>query len=179
MFMKKYFTLFSLLCFCVIASAQGTLQFNKVIIFTSTTTPTSPPSGKVWKVTSVMGSELRFNHCLDLTSSTDELRSAVCGATWNTGGYPYAKVPFYAIRTVSINGNSVIISLSGLSSSTNVNVYTSAGCTGTAAGVTPAFSCANQSTDPTILPLWIPSGTTFGVGGSSTFASIIEFNILP
>src|SRR5436189_4970789 len=69
--MKTTINLISILFLVVICKAQGTLQFNQVLIITNV--QTAVPAGKVWKVTSVYGAEFTINQCVSNDASFDWL----------------------------------------------------------------------------------------------------------
>jgi hypothetical protein len=154
--MKKFHTIIILLLLSASFStfAQGNLQFNRVLIVSNA--PQTVPAGKVWKVECVFGEQV--NACLPVDC-------------WNPG--------FYArgIATgLYVNGVLIPSAVRGFKSSqtvysdVNCNSYYSNGYD---------LTCSNKTPDPNILPLWLPAGTTVSSIGNTTFASVIEFNIIP
>lgn len=162
-------------------NAQGTLQFNQAKIITDT--QQTVPAGKVWKVSAIYGQEQRTSNCVDFsTTSVHEVGTrARCG-----GGFPttMSGVFDYAIRSIVVNGTIIPLSISGFPACPPNNIRNTATCSGGSSYdctyfQNTNFSCVNMATDPNVLPIWIPAGTTLKTGGPKTFASVIEFNIIP
>lgn len=180
--MKKISSLFSFILFMSVLTAQGGLQFNRV--FTLTDQTQTVPANKVWKVTAVFGQETRVNECVDFSStSTHEVGPrARCGSA----GLPAAvSARFnYSIRGIVLNGINVAFSLSGFGQCPSSSLTLTNSCTGTTYGCNyfqnPAdWSCVNMPNDPNLLPIWLAAGSTLRTLGPNTFASVIEFNIVP
>ncbi len=174
------------LFFCLsisVLTAQGGLQFNRVFTLTDQT-QTVPPN-KVWKVTAVFGQETRVNECVDFSAtSTHEVGPrARCGSA----GLPTTiSARFnYSIRGLTLNGINVAFSLSGFGQCPSSNLTPTNNCvSGTNYGCNffqnPAdWSCVNMPNDPNLLPIWLAAGSTLRTLGPNTFASVIEFNIVP
>lgn len=168
--MKNFCFVFSFLMFAMGAWAQGSLQFNQVLLVDSALS--TVPANKVWKITAISGSEYRLNECVDISAnSSHELKSGRCGYASNSGSF----LGNYSISLFLVNGNRVINSIEGLP--TSVTLYCNSNCTNSCS--TKDFSCANRDTNPNILPMWLPSGTTLRSGGPNTWLSVLEFNVIP
>jgi hypothetical protein len=162
--------------------AQGTLQFNRVI--TLSNTPETVPANKVWKVTAVYGQEIRINECVDYSStSTHEVGAlARCGSS----GLPttISSRFNYSIRGIILNSTPIAFSLNGFGTCPSSSQYITNNCSGSTYGCNhwssnPSWNCVNMPNDPNILPIWLPAAATLQTMGSKTFASVIEFNIIP
>ncbi|MBM3172091.1 MAG: hypothetical protein FJZ75_10850 [Bacteroidetes bacterium] len=150
--------------------AQGNLQFNQVLLVDSALR--TVPANKAWKITAISGSEYRLNECVDISANSNhELKSARCGFTQPTASF----IGNYSISLFLVNGNRVINSIEGLPNS--VTAWCNSNCTSSCA--TRDFTCANKSTNPNILPMWLPAGATLRSGGPNTWLSVLEFNIVP
>ncbi|MEI6765572.1 MAG: hypothetical protein WCM76_08015 [Bacteroidota bacterium] len=155
--MKKIPALFSLiilLAVCIKADAQGTLQFSQVIIVGSTLQ--TVPSGKVWKAEAIFGEQI--NACMPV----DCFASSYYAKGIATGMY--------------VNGMLIPSSIRGYKSSHTL--YTDNICTSSAGGGYD-LTCANKAPDPNILPMWLPAGTTLKSLGTTSFISVVEFNVIP
>ncbi|MCC6601198.1 MAG: hypothetical protein IT223_11080 [Crocinitomicaceae bacterium] len=177
--MKKLLLCLSVAFFAVNMQSQNTLSFSRALVVSALD---QVPSGKVWKITSVYGSEFRVNRCVDLSvNSTDEMAGARCG--WVASGYSMptnsSKIATYEITSFKVNGKT--ISSRVLASGVNMqSMYNStSNCTGGQGnyGSTVYWTCASYGSDPNILPMWLPAGTTLETGGSNTFLSVLEFTV--
>ncbi|MCC6599542.1 MAG: hypothetical protein IT223_02595 [Crocinitomicaceae bacterium] len=155
--MKKTLSLILLSLVFLFARAQGTLEFNQVKIITNTLE--TVPSGKVWKITAMSGTASG-----DCVPHPDQLN--------------YVNV-WYKAPSVSgfiLNGNKVYSMIKFPASGQR---YNSSAC------ATPGYCCDsnlttyNQSSDPLVLPMWLPAGATLQSVGSGIFLSVLEFNIVP
>ena len=170
--MKK--GLIALFFFCLVSMgmAQGNLQFNQVLLVDSALR--TVPANKAWKITAISGSEYRLNECVDISAnSIHELKSARCGFSTTTASF----IGNYSISLFLVNGKRVINSIEGLPTSSST-YYQFTNCTGGGSG-SYNFTCANKSTNPNILPMWLPAGATLRSGGPNTWLSVLEFNIVP
>lgn len=181
--MKRFCVLlFFANCFFITALSQGSLQFSQVKIISDTEVVV--PQDKVWKVTAIYGGEWRHDECVDMNvSSSHELGVRVrCALTFS---FDFARKFSYFISGFMVNGVPIVSKISGLNSST-IGTYWHVGtnCTGTTnpngsyGSTLRDWSCANQISDPNLLPVWLPENTTIKSLGPNTFISIIEFNII-
>lgn len=163
-------------------AAQSGLQFSRV--FTLSNSAQTVPAGKVWKVTAVYGQESRVNECVDFSiGSTHEIGTrARCGSS----GLPSTvSARFnYAIRGIILNNIPVVFSTTGFSICPSSNIYASNNCTSTTNNCTywnsnANWSCVNLANDPNVLPIWLEAGSSIETLGPNTFASVIEFTIMP
>ena len=169
--MRKGVLGFFIFCLVSMGVAQGNLQFNQVLLVD--TALQTVPANKVWKITAISGSEFRNNICVDISSnSTHELNSARCAVTTALSTFLTYTISFFWV-----NGKRVINSIEGLPTSSNT-YYQFTNCTGGGSG-SYNFTCANKSTNPNILPMWLPAGSTLRSGGLNTWLSVLEFNIVP
>jgi hypothetical protein len=154
--------------------AQGSLQFNQVLLVDSALF--TVPANKVWKITAVSGREFRNNECIDLSvNSTHELVSARCAYPYTTN----SAVATYTISFFRVNGKRVINAINGLGAATGYSGVNNCICVGGTCTFQLSLPCANLNTDPNILPMWLPAGTTLRSGGPNTFCSVVEFNVVP
>jgi hypothetical protein len=154
--MKQILLSLAVIMCAAMASAQGTLQFNQVKKIGSSSE--TVPSGKVWKVTSVYGSE---NACVNYGYNPQNVN------------YTYKKM----IETAFYVDGAKIISASVDISSRRL---CTSGCGSCDSGWSDAsvFN-ATQPSDPNVLPLWLAAGSTLASAGANTFVSVIEFNVVP
>jgi hypothetical protein len=160
------------------AEAQVSLRFKNAMMVTDQTQ--TVPANHVWKVTSIYGSEFRENECVNFTAnSSHELRTVRCACQVWSGSNPntISVRLFYQISGFMVNNIPINTSISGLSSG-NRTVWNSTNCSGNTTGC-GTWDCANISSDPNILPIWIPAGTTLRTAGPNTFLSVIEFEMVP
>ena len=170
--MKK--GLIALFFFCLVSKgmAQGNLQFNQVLLVDSALR--TVPANKAWKITAISGSEYRLNECVDISAnSIHELKSARCGFSTTTASF----IGNYSISLFLVNGNRVVNSIEGLPNS--ITAWYNSNCNNNNTIGTRDFTCANKSTNPNILPMWLPAGATLRSGGPNTWLSVLEFNIVP
>jgi hypothetical protein len=177
--MKALFSSALLVLICFSLSAQQSLEFNQALIIDDNLA--TVPAGKVWKVNAIYGEESRYEQCVDISqNSTDELNRIRCAYTINSATTYYLKVPFYTISKMIVNGTDIISSINGFSDGTSSIVrYSNSTCTSGASSVSRQYFCTNKPTDPNLLPVWLPAGTTLASGGPNTFVSVIEFNVIP
>jgi hypothetical protein len=172
--MKKFLYIIALVFVYAGLNAQQSLEFSQGLIMDNNVQ--TVPAGKIWKVTGIYGEEYRFNECVDVTStSTHELnrvRCAYSSSTWQNARMSYS------ISQLTINGVAVPCRISGLSDRSFV-FFRDPNCTGSTTSISATYSCGNLTSDPNLFPMWLPAGTTFATGGPNTFASVIEFNIIP
>jgi len=180
--MKKTILTFAIISFLGLMSyAQGNLQFSQVKIVSDV--QESVPEGKVWKVTSVLGREIRLNECVDFSpTSTHEIgKFLLCSFS---GWVPtdISSRFTYVIRKLKVNNIDVLAQVSSFKECAQ-NLWESTNCSGTVRSCSymgaGSFSCANMVTDPNLLPMWLPSGTTLQSGGPNTYLTVIEFNVIP
>jgi hypothetical protein len=130
--------------------AQGSnLVYNGVQIHSNT--QQTVPAGAVWKVTSIYGEE------------TQQCINANCS---NPSHYGFA-----IISGVYVNNVLIPSTIRGFRVSHAR--YNDSACA--ASSFTTDLTCANKSTDPNLLPLWLPAGTTIRSTGPNSFYSVIEF----
>src|SRR5689334_21806813 len=97
---KIVFLLSFLLCILVICDAQGTLQFNQVLIVTNI--QMTVPAGKAWKVTSIHGAEFTLNQCVSGDPSFDWL-GLKCNSDMALNSPRSARVSYFSSQLI-ING---------------------------------------------------------------------------
>ena len=169
--MKNCGFVFSFLILAMGAWAQGSLQFNQVLLVDSALS--TVPANKVWKITAISGSEYRLNECVDISAnSSHELKSARCGYANSSASF----IANYSISVFLINGKRVVNSVEGLPSQATVHLGSTCS-NGWQSNIN--FTCTNRATTPNILPMWLPSGTTLRSGGPNTWLSVLEFNVIP
>lgn len=173
--MKHFsFLSFLILSFCFSSLAQQSLEFSRGIILDDNTQ--TVPAGTIWKVTGIYGEEYRYNECVDVSStSTHELNRVRCAYT--SGTWSYSRMS-YSIAQFTMNGIAIPCRINGLNDQ-SYTFYQGANCTSTSTGITRNYSCGNLASDPNLFPMWLPAGTTISTGGPNTFASVLEFNIIP
>jgi hypothetical protein len=155
-------------------SAQGNLQFNQARIITNT--QLTVPTDKVWKVTSVYGSEFNLNLCVDYNNDWLGLKCNSCFANNPNSGNNSVRLSVFTTEIV-VNGVRVLNEVSGMP--TSVISYPTTNCSGSTFCSASSYTCANKSVNPNLLPIWLPAGSTFRTGGPNTFASVLEFNVIP
>jgi hypothetical protein len=150
----------TLLLFTIIASfsflnAQSTLSFNRVITLDNTTQ--TVPAGKVWKVTGVYG-----------------LSDNIC--------YPYFNLNFGTVRyalgfglALVVNGQTIVFQITDRTGGSHFPISNCSGSGST--NWNP--SQPKIEPNPNAFPMWLPAGSTLATGGSSTIASVIEFDVVP
>jgi len=148
---KFLFVSFVLICLIFNANAQGySLKFNRVFIINNN--EQTVPTGTVWKVTSIYGEEINF--CINVVCFDPNI---------------YAKG---IVSGIYVNNVFIPSTIRGFKNS--MERFSSSNCT-TGSFCCSDVTCANKTTDPNILPLWLPEGTTIKTLGPNTFASVIEF----
>lgn len=163
--MKNVFTFLFLLFSIASLQAQQSLEYNQAIIVGSSVQ--TVPAGKVWKVTSVYGYDLVCDP------------SVLSNCNWSSNN---TKLHFLS-SLVYVNGNKILSTnkLFGYSYQTCGNTISSIANS----VLSSCLSDATKSTWPDVeansnaFPMWLPAGTTVATGGPNTFASVIEFNIIP
>lgn len=150
--MKPFLVLAFLGAFGLAASAQGTLQFNQVLVVTDQLQ--TVPSGKVWKVTAIYGKD---EVCRSVAPLYNNWFSKALVAGFFLNGVEV--LSFRKFLTGTMYNNSPTCSSNGSS--------------------TYNFSSLNFESDPNVLPIWIPAGSTVQTSGPNIFLSAIEFNIVP
>lgn len=169
-----YFSVFMLSSFVF---GQRQLEYNQSLIITDALV--TVPTDKVWKVTAIYGEEFRENECIDpTTGSSHEIGTKLkCAFTSNA----YSLKFNYSISIFFINGTHIVSTITGFADGDTGLRYPSTDCTGSPLSYSSFqrnWSCINRDSDPNILPIWVPAGTTVQTGGPNTFLSVIEFNIL-
>lgn len=161
--MKNLFLLIGLFFTTISLIAQGNLQFNRVKIVTNV--QETVPAGKVWKATSIYGT---VKNCIVIGPCYTALSPNSYGFVYQTGLF--------------VNGT--------LISSRNMwergDFYSNNSCTNDPRPfTTTANNCScdqraiDLQSDPNLLPIWLPSGTTVSSLGINSFVSIVEFNVVP
>jgi hypothetical protein len=154
--MKFIVTIFSALI-CSVVISQGTLQFNQAKLVTNSLE--TVPVGKVWKITALSGA-LYNTHCVGRPDMLPTIIQWVKAAV--ASGF-------------EVNGSLVY---STLKYSNSTERWSNNTCTSSLACCTD-YSPFTQNTDPLLLPMWLPAGTTLKTIGAGVFVSVIEFNIIP
>lgn len=144
-----------MICFALGASvkAQGTLQFNQALI--QGDVQTTVPAGKVWKVTAIYGKESICYNLAPLYTSFDS---------------PALMAGFY-VNGVEISSFRKFLSTTAY--------YTGSNCISSYPYSVSEFTSLNYESDPNILPIWLPAGTTVKTIGPNVFISVLEFNVIP
>lgn len=155
--MKNIITLFIFLIAFICTKAQGALQFSQAKIVDNTLV--TVPAGKVWKVTAIYGA-MYNTYC---TGRPDLLPT------------PSQWVKASVVSGFEVNGKKVFSIFKYSNSSERFSNNT---CTTSIACCTD-YSSYSQSTDPLILPIWLPAGTTLKSLGTDVSLSVIEFNVIP
>ncbi len=153
--MKKFLlTLATALVFYTTGMAQETLKFSQIILVTNN--QQTVPDGKVWKITALSGAS--YNICVpDPAQISNTWRLATVGSGF------------------VVNGTNIYGDLQYSSNSTRYsnNVCSSA-----------SYCCDNIATysintNPYIVPMWLPAGTTVSTLSANVFLSVIEFAVTP
>jgi hypothetical protein len=169
--------------------AQGTLQFNQVIVVNSNSGTLTVPVGKVWKVTGQGMSRGVYyeNYSSNLSPTWSATNPNPCTGATSGSGSNLRYVRKYLCPTanngIMINGDR--INLSGgslwLSSGTSLQI-TGTPCVNT---LTPNIAASTpyyvyETTTGSNVYYWECLGAVnAGVVGNSTVASVIEFNVIP
>jgi hypothetical protein len=186
--MKKAVSLLFLVFGGLAAWAQGSLQFNQVLIATSASGQLTVPANKVWKITSqgTSGGIWYDNYSSDVTGNWSITNPHPCtGATSgsNTVRYLRKRLCPTANNVLVINGTKSNMAASG-------PLWLPAGTT-LAISTTPCVNTLSpniSSNTPYYVYDVTGSGVTYyecagainaGVVPNSILASIIEFNIIP
>ncbi len=161
--MKKIVLTLFWLFIITMLSAQGTLQYNQAKIIGASTEIV--PIGKVWKVTSVYGvirSCRLIGPCYIALSPNSYAMASQSGLIINGESVPsrlvWERSNFFSENTCTNDARSF--------STTTSNCT----CNGMA---------GDLASDPNVLPIWLPAGTSVSSLGSSSFVSVLEFNIIP
>ncbi len=150
--MKPFFILVLLSFLGLKVSAQGTLQFNQALVVTDQLQ--TVPAGKVWKVTAIYGKD---EVCRSVAPLYNTWFSKALVAGFFLNGVEVLSFRKFLTQTMYNN--------SPTCTSSNSNGYN--------------FSSLNFESDPNVLPIWIPAGSTVQTSGPNIFLSAIEFNIVP
>jgi hypothetical protein len=173
--MKKTIGIASLVLIAACAMAQGNLQFNQALII-SGTAPQTVPADKVWKVTSMYGSEFVLNQCVT-NAAVNNWLGLRCLPLLQAGEGSRSTRVSYFIAQLTVNGTQVVSELTGMPVAGSV--ANDATCSNTSWATNQNLSCANRTMNPNLLPMWLPAGTTVATNASTVFASVIEFNVVP
>lgn len=172
--MRTFFLLTFTILTLTTSWAQQSLEFSQGLIIDNNVQ--TVPAGKIWKVTGIYGEEYRYNECVDVSpTSVHELNRVRCAYTSST--WFNARMS-YSIAQMTVNGVAIPCRINGLGDQ-SYTFYTGANCSGSSTGINRTYSCGNLASDPNLFPMWLPAGTTVATGGPNTFASVIEFNIIP
>lgn len=145
--------------------AQGSLQFNQVKLISNNLE--TVPTGKVWKIMSIYGEDFSAGSCVQFGSYYyDKIRQAGYRINGNLVGVQYSVGSNCYIRNSSCSG-SIVNGSQACDSQGWVDAVTKA------AGNT-TIDKMNAS-----LPMFLPANATLQTLGSTTFLSVIEFNIVP
>lgn len=154
--MKKVLSVIAFVICIVAVKAQGTLQFSQVKLVTTSQTV---PSGKVWKVESVLSSEVRYPSSNSNTTLPSNSRIVVVNGT------------NIAVREEFVNATGL-----GFNGCCGGGFWMNS--TGNSINSTTA-TLVQVSADNTKLPFWLPAGTTLAAGTNVQYISVIEFDVIP
>jgi hypothetical protein len=186
--MKKVIAILILISFGLVAYAQGSLQFNQVLIVTSSSGQLSVPANKVWKITSqgTSGGIWYDDYSSNVTGNWTITNPHPCtGATSGS-----ASVRYLRKRLCPTANNVLIINGTKSNMSANGPLWLPAGTT-LSISTTPCVNTLNpnmSSNTPYYVYDVTGSGVAYyecagsinaGVVPNSILASIIEFNISP
>jgi hypothetical protein len=152
----KHTFLLAALIFAVTAAAQSDLKFNSAKLVTNTVQ--TVPADKVWKITALSGA-LYNTLCVgrpDLLPNPVQWVKAAVASGFEVNGSPVYSTLRYSTST-SRHGNNTCTNELG----------------------TTDYSSWSQNTDPLILPMWLPAGTTLRTLGAGIFVSVVEFDVIP
>ncbi len=158
--MKKIVILCALLLGAMATHAQSTLAYSNALIVSNTVE--TVPEGKVWKVTSVYG--IALNQCVNM-SSTFGLDN------YSNSGRHDSRVNMSAF---DVNGNRVY---SIVEHKARIWCTTNSNCSSACAEYTQENRGTVIPTNPNILPMWLPAGTTLNTNASNVFLSVLEFDV--
>lgn len=153
--------------------AQGNLQFNQALIIAGST-PQTVPDGKVWKITSVYGTEFVLNQCVSNAPANNWLGLRCISQLQGSEGGRSAMVSYFTTQLL-VNGTRVVSELTGLGTQT---LWDNATCA-SSSWTNQNLACANRTTNPNMLPMWLPENTTVATNAATVFASVLEFNVVP
>ena len=154
-----------LLIAVVATKAQGSLQFSRALIVSSSLE--TVPAGKVWKITSLYGEDYGSGSCVQFgTYYYDYILQAGYKINGNLVGVQYGTASNCQIRTGSCSG-------------TLINGGQPCNSSGWVDRVNNAQGNTTIEDMNASLPMWIPAGTTVQTLGSTSFLSVLEFNIIP
>lgn len=186
--MKKVIAILILISFGLVAYAQGSLQFNQVLLVTTTSGQLTVPANKVWKITSqgTSGGVYYENWASNQNTSWSTTNPHPCsGATSGS-----TTVRFLYKRSCSTSNNLLIINNIKSKMGANGPIWLPAGTT-FSISTTPCVNTLSPDM-PANTPYYVQdqtSSTTYyyecagsinaGVVPNSILASIIEFNIIP
>lgn len=160
--MKKIILTLFCLIMIISLSAQGTLQFNQAKIIGSSTQ--TVPANKVWKVTSIYGV---IKSCKLI---------GPCYTPLSPNSYAWATQSGFIINGESVPSRLIWEKGDFFSNNSCTNDPRSFATTSTSSCTMMA---ADLASDPNILPIWLPAGTNVSSIGSTSFVSVLEFNIIP
>lgn len=148
--------------------SQQSLQFGQALIVSAT--QVSVPSGKVWKITGIYGTDRICVPCIP----TEHTTSSSC----NTRYVDFVGTAFY------VNGNEIVSHRDWIGRATYENIYASSNCSPASQwdtfGITSfGWRMFDVPPNPNILPMWIPAGTTLKSATSNIYLSVLEFDIAP
>ena len=157
--MKNLFTFSLILCFIALLVNTKThaqtptydLKFSRAIIVGSS--ELTVPNNTVWKVTSIYG---------------EEQSTCIPVPCFSTSTLYYGKG---IVTRMYVNGIFIPSTISGFKVSSTM--YSDINCNSSIGGYD--LACSNKTAVPSILPMWLPAGTTLKSGGPNTFVSVIEF----
>lgn len=149
--------------------AQEALVFSQAKIVSNTLQ--AVPANKVWKVTSIYGSEF-VSECYSWNNDYLGLKCDQCWRDNPNGGIHTVALNYFRTSFL-VNAVNIVHQVSALGIATT---RSTSNCTG-GTFCNSNFSCANKSPNPNLLPMWLPAGTTLQSGGSNTFLSVLEFTI--
>ena len=155
--MKNIFLLASALFILSVTTslAQGNLVFREAKLISSSIQ--TVPSGRVWKITSLSGA----------------VYNTLCVPRPDLVPNPTQWVKAAIASGFEVNGQLIY---STLRYPTSTQRFSDINCT---IGLTNQdYSSYSQSTDPLILPMWLPAGTTLKTIGSGVFVSVLEFDVV-
>jgi len=185
--MKKVFAILILFSFGLAAYAQGSLQFNQVLLVTAASGQLTVPANKVWKITSqgISGGVWYENWTSSTVNWSITNPNPCSGATSGSSSVRYLNK-----RSCSTSNNLLIIN--GIKSKMGANgpIWLPAATT-LSISTTPCVNTLSPDM-PANTPYYVQdytSSTTYyyecagsinaGVVPNSILASVIEFNIVP
>jgi hypothetical protein len=186
--MKKVVSILTVLLFGLASHAQGSLQFNQVLLINAASGQVTVPANKVWKITSQGTSGgVYYENWASNQSVTWSLTNphpcsgATSGST--TVRYLYKRSCSFSNNLLIINGIKSKMGATGpiwLSAGTTLSVSATP-CVNTLSPDMPANSpyYVQDLTSSTTYYYECAGAINAGVVPNSILASIIEFNIIP